>query len=71
MAVEWYKKSSDSGNAFALHSLGYCYQYGIGTEIDEVEVRLFILHIPKTHSFRLLNITRNPLIYPMRPRSYP
>jgi TPR repeat protein len=41
MAVEWYKKSSDSGNAFALHSLGYCYQYGIGTEIDEVEVRLF------------------------------
>ena len=35
MAVSWYKKSAASGNTFALHSLGYCFQYGIGTEVDE------------------------------------
>jgi TPR repeat protein len=34
MAIQWYKKSASAGNVFALHSLGYCYQFGFGTEID-------------------------------------
>lgn len=35
MAVEWYQRSAAAGNAFALHSLGYCHQFGVGTPIDE------------------------------------
>ncbi|CAB4414039.1 unnamed protein product [Rhizophagus irregularis] len=37
-AFELYQKAANLGNIFGIISLGYCYQYGIGTIIDEIKV---------------------------------
>jgi hypothetical protein len=34
MAVYWYTKAAEQGNALAQHNLGLCYKYGRGTEKD-------------------------------------
>ena len=33
-AIEWYKKAADNNIANSLYMLGICYQYGIGTDVD-------------------------------------
>src|SRR5207245_1069931 len=34
-AFELYQKASDLGNALGINNLGYCYLYGIGTDINK------------------------------------
>ena len=61
MAVEWYKRSAAAGNSFALHSLGYCYQYGIGCDVDEeLSTKLYRESATLGHApgiFVVLNLT--------------
>ena len=37
LAIYWYRKSADQGNALAQCNLGYCYKYGEGVTQDSVE----------------------------------
>ena len=37
MALEWYLKAAEQGNAKAQYSLGYCYYWGKGVEEDKKE----------------------------------
>ncbi|WP_072934762.1 dynamin family protein [Schwartzia succinivorans] len=36
-AVKWYRKAAEVGNADAMASLGYAYDYGVGVEKDKAE----------------------------------